>query len=97
METERRLVENNVLYNQNNVILGLLKASEVEYIDDYTYEAIYNNEIMEWWLVTPSFARLLKAEGEYILEILDCYWWGRTCSGQAIYLDSVIVDIARKI
>ena len=96
MITERELVENNILYNQNEVILGLLKASENEWIDDATYEAIYNDEILEWWLVTEPFSRLLKAEGEYILEILDCFWWGRTCSGQAIYMDSVIEDIAKQ-
>ena len=23
----------------------------------------------------------------------DCYWWGRTMSGQAIYMDRVIAEI----
>ena len=97
METERRLVENNVLHGQNEVVFELLKTSAINGFDDCIYNAIFNEDILEWWLVTAPFARMLKTEGEYIIEALDCYWWGRTCSGQAIYLDSVISDIARKI
>jgi len=96
MISERQLVENNVLYGQNEVVFELLKTSAIDGFDDSIYEAIYQEEILEWWLVTEPFSRFLKAEGEYILEALDCYWWGRTCSGQAIYMDSVISDIARK-
>ena len=66
-------------------------------IDDCIYEAIFSDEILEWWLVTAPFARLLQAEGEYILEKLDCYWWGRTTSGMAIYMDSVITDIVKQL
>ena len=93
MITERQLVENNVLYGQNEVVSELLRTSAINGIDDCIYEAIFSDEILEWWLVTAPFARLLQAEGEYILEKLDCYWWGRTTSGMAIYMDSVITDI----
>lgn len=46
--------------------------------------------IYEWWLVTDWLAQKLKACGEPILTNAYGLWWGRTCSGQAIYLDSVI-------
>ena len=48
-----------------------------------------NSEIMEWWLVTPYMAELLKEKGEVILSDYDCYWWGRQTSGQALYMDGV--------
>ena len=36
-----------------------------------------NSEVMEWWLVTPYMAELLKEKGEVILSDYDCYWWGQ--------------------
>jgi len=40
-------------------------------------------------------ARWLRAENEVIIEDLGCQWWGRTTSGQAIFLDGVISDIVK--
>lgn len=55
-------------------------------------------EILEWWLVTDWLAEKLKAQGEPILNYADFnYWWGRTCSGQAILLDSVIDKICEDL
>ncbi len=51
-------------------------------------------ELIEWWLVSPYLARELKQQGEVIIDALGCYWWGRQSSGQAIYMDSVIQEIA---
>lgn len=51
-------------------------------------------EIYEWWLVSDWFAEELKAKGQCILEEMDCTWWGRQTTGQAILLDSVITSIA---
>ena len=42
-------------------------------------------------------AELLKEKGEVILSDYDCYWWGRTTSGQALYMDGVIQEIAGQI
>ena len=39
-------------------------------------------------------ARELKEQGEVIIDALGCHWWGRTTSGQAIYMDGVIQKIA---
>ena len=52
---------------------------------------------MEWWLVTPYMAELLKEKGEVILSDYDCYWWGRTTSGQALCMDGVIQEIAEQM
>ena len=41
-------------------------------------------------------AELLKENGEVIFADYDCYWWGRTITGQALYIDGVIQEIARQ-
>ena len=89
MLTEKQLVDQHVLYEQNYVINELLKQEVI------SYDSIHNfdEEVLEWWLVTEWLAEYLKAEGETIIEDLDCCWWGRRCSGQAIYMDAVMTQI----
>jgi hypothetical protein len=50
-------------------------------------------EIFEWWLVSDWLSERLKIQGEPILNNEYGTWWGRCCTGQAIYLDGVINDI----
>ena len=45
-------------------------------------------------VVTPCMAELLKENGEVIFEDYDCYWWGRTTTGQSLWMDRVIQEIA---
>lgn len=89
MLTEKDLVNNHVLYEQNNVVSELIRRGAIP--DESLYGEWY--EVLEWWLVTPFLAELLKSENEIVLTELDCYWWGRTCSGQAIYMDRVMIAI----
>ena len=35
-----------------------------------------------------------EEQGEVIIDALGCHWWGRTTSGQAVYMDGVIQKIA---
>ena len=56
-----------------------------------------NQNLVVEWLVTPYMAELLKEKGEVILSDYDCYWWGRTTSGQALYMDGVIQEIAEQM
>lgn len=67
---------------------------------DQIEENIYNlenayyqyPEIMEWWLVTDDYMiNQLEKRGECILA---GQYWGRTCSGQSIFCDGVIQQIA---
>ena len=95
MFTERELVERNVLWNQNEIIDELVKARAIA--EDTFFNAIGEEEVLEWWLVMPTFAKYLKAENEVILEIFENYYWGRTTSGMAIYMDGVITDIVNKL
>ena len=39
---------------------------------------------------------ILYEHGEIILADYDCYWWGRTTAGQALYMDYVIQKIAQQ-
>ena len=50
-------------------------------------------EIFEWWVVTDWLLDRLEEQGEPVLRTDFGNWWGRTCTGQAILLDSVIETI----
>src|SRR5664279_5608838 len=50
-------------------------------------------DIYEWWLVSDWLEQKLKDQGEPILNNEYGSWWGRTCTGQAIYMDGVIQTV----
>ena len=88
--TANEITDRLILDNQNLVVEELMRHDEslldsLQNFDD-------SSKVMEWWLVTPYMAELLKEKGDY-----DCYWWGRTTSGQALYMDGVIQEIAGQI
>ena len=56
----------------------------------------YPQEALEHWLVSEWLAKRLLEEGEMVIEFYGLTIWGRTTSGQAIYIDSVIEDIYNK-
>jgi len=61
----------------------------------------YNNEdspeeALEHWCISPWLGERLKEEGEMVIDFLGLTIWGRTTSGQAIFLDSVIEEIYNK-
>lgn len=93
MITESQLVERHVLHNQSIVVTELMKSGAIP--DESLYGEWW--EVMEWWLVTPYLARLLRDECEVIIEDCGCYWWGRQSSGQAIYMDAVMTEIVRSL
>ena len=90
--TAQQITDRLILDNQNLVIEELMRHDEslldsLQNFDD-------SSEVLEWWLVTPYMAELLKEKGEVILSDYDCYWWGRQTSGQALCMDGVIQEIA---
>ncbi len=89
MITEKELVNNHVLYGQSTVVEELIKSGAIP--EDALYGEWY--EVMEWWLVTRWLADQLKEQNEVIIEDCGCFWWGRRCCGQAIYMDAVMTDI----
>ena len=89
---KQQLIDCHILCNQNEVVEELMKNGLIE------NEILYSDEeVLEWWLITPFFADCLRREREVVIESLSCHWWGRTTSGQAIYIDNVISDIANRI
>ena len=92
--TAQQIADREILYEQGYVINELLRVNES------LWDTIANteeyDEVFEWWLVTPYIAELLKGNGEIILADYDCYWWGRTTAGQALWMDYVIQKIAEQ-
>lgn len=86
----------NLSYYDEDIIENLLsegyQRSEItpEMLEDVPTE----NTIYEWWLVSDWLANALERQNQPLLQNDFNTWWGRTCSGQAIYMDSVIQNIA---
>lgn len=51
-------------------------------------------EVFEHWVCSNWLIEKLKEQGEPILETDFETWWGRTCTGQSIYLDHNIQELA---
>lgn len=71
---------------------------------DFTYgEGAYeelnteHQEIFEWYICSDWLADRLQEKGEPMLRNDWGVWWGRTCTGQAILLDSVIKTIYKEL
>ena len=92
--TAQQIADREILYEQGYVINELLRVNESLW--DRISNTEEYDEVFEWWLVTPYLAELLKGNGEIILADYDCYWWGRTTAGQALYMDYVIQKIAQQ-
>lgn len=72
--------------------LELIEEAKQEFEEAMESE---QQEILEWWLVSSYLCRKLKDKGEPVIESEQL--WGRTTSGQAIYLDWVICDICNDL
>lgn len=79
-------------------LLGEKQSNEYFDILDELREGIEEgrdpDEIFEYWLVSSDLAKKLKKKGEAV--VLDFYGrsvWGRTTSGQACFMDTVIGEI----
>lgn len=78
------------LYYTNDELL------DMGYDEDELEDVRYDNmkEVFEFWLVTDWLASKLREYNEVIIEVDDLVIWGRTCTGQAIYVDGLIQEIA---
>lgn len=58
----------------------------------------YEREIFEHWIISNWLADKLAEKGERVdKDFFGLVVWGRTTTGQAIYLDSVIEEIAAEM
>ena len=96
----RRLVDEHIHQSVSYLVQELggyekygdqLLEVQVQFNDDD-----YPNEALEHWLVSEWLGKRLQEEGEMVIDFYGLTIWGRTTSGQAIYIDSVIEDIYNK-
>ena len=58
----KRIADLHVFYGQNEVVGELIRAGKID--EEYMYPFVdMNDEIFEWWLVSPYLARELKEQG----------------------------------
>ena len=68
------------------------KEITAEDLDDFRYDN--PKEIYEWYLVSDWLIDRLREINEPVIDNDYGEYWGRCCTGQAIYLDFVIQEIA---
>jgi hypothetical protein len=66
--------------------------SDIDFLENLDSEY---RDVFEWWVVSSWFAEELKKQGEVIIEGENI--WGRSTTGQAILLDSVVSLICEGI
>lgn len=89
----KRIADLHVLYGQNEVVEELIRTGKID--EKYMYSFVNtDDEVVEWWLVSPYLAQELKQQGEVIIDALGYHWRGRQSSVQAIYMDAAIQEIA---
>lgn len=102
----RKFVDTHVLFCQTDLVESKLFDTEdmvnLFYTDSELKEIGYSDvaiprysgddckEIYEWWVVSDWLAQQLEKHGEAMLINDFGTWWGRTCTGQSVFLDSVI-------
>ena len=86
--------------NDNEEISDVTYVRNLEAIDKAEYEfdqlEMEMQEVLEWWAVSDFLLGKLKANNEVVIDTTPNIW-GRTCSGQAILLDSVITRICAEM
>ena len=96
----RRIVDAHVHRDVSNLVYELSK--DPKYMDELLEVQVqfndeeYPDEALEHWLVSDWLGNRLKEEGEMVVNFMNLTIWGRTTSGQAICIDSVIEDIYSK-
>jgi hypothetical protein len=96
-EITERIVRNEIYLCQSSLIEKCFESSlfcidDIENLNDEEtdeYQEIFNGA--DW------LANKLREHHQPILTNDYGTWWGRTCTGQAIKMDSVIEDIAESI
>jgi hypothetical protein len=57
----------------------------------------WQQDVYEWYDVSFTLGSHLMAKGEKVVSFYGLRLWGRTCTGQAVYMDGVIEDIVREL
>ena len=96
----RRLVDSHVYCNASYLVQELAKdekySNELLEIQVQFNDEDYPDEALEHWIVSDWLGKRLLEQGEMVIDFMGLTIWGRTTSGQAICIDSVIEDIYHK-
>ena len=100
-EALREFVDEEIYTCQSSLVEEALK-NDFFSLDDV--ENLYSidypggiQDIFEWWVVSEWLVIKLCKLGEPVLRNNFGTWWGRTCRGQAIFLDGVIEKIYNEV
>jgi len=82
------------LYKSDETIKSDYDVKTEEEIEEIRDNGEDMQEVYEHWLCSSWFISQMKKQDEPILETDLETWWGRTCTGQSIYLDYNIQELA---
>ena len=95
MEKEVISIEDYInFYKSDETIKSEYDVKTEEEIQEIRDNGEDTQEVFEHWLCSDWFINQMKNQNEPILEADIETWWGRTCTGQAIYLDHNIQELA---
>ena len=93
----KKIVVDQVIMCVSILIHGISDSPDFQDAVQELYGYDEEREVLEFWAVSEWLADKLIEKGEQVGKgFLGMHVWGRRCSGQAIYLDEVIQDIAIK-
>ena len=81
-------------YKSDEIIKSEYDVETEEEIQEIRDNGEDHQEVFEHWLCSDWFINQMKKQDEPILETDLGTWWGRTCTGQSIYLDYNIQELA---
>ncbi len=99
------LVEKHVCADISILVYDLA-GNDTDILDKYygRFGTIYDEEteeyteIFEFYIVTQFLAEELVKRKEIVWDMFNGqYIWGRTCCGQAVYMDGVMQEIAEEL
>ena len=99
IKTAQEIVKNDVFSCLTTMVNDMI-IEDFLYIGDfskYDEETEEYADPLEFWDVSESLMRRLRAKGETVAEELGLNIWFRMTRGQAIYMDYVIQEIAQDI
>jgi hypothetical protein len=81
-------------YKSDETIKSEYDVKTEEEIQEIRDNGEDQQEVFEHWVCSDWFINQMKNQDEPILETDLGTWWGRTCTGQSIYLDHNIQELA---
>jgi hypothetical protein len=95
MSKEVILLEDYInFYKSDETIKSEYDVKTEEEIQEIRDNGEDHQEVFEHWLCSDWFINQMKNQDKPILETDLGTWWGRTCTGQAIYLDYNVQELA---